>query len=224
MNITFNTKEFDSKMKNFIDYSVGFLEGAERGKSVFLKEFGKGVIAGLNMYIDSNARMNQQTLHHVYEWYKTGSPDARLFNLHASVLPSGIRITSNFTQSKTLSKDSKTPFVYKARVMEAGMPVTISPKKNVLAFEINGEMVFTKKTVTVANPGGSEVHGSYQKVFDSFFLSYFSQAFLKSSGMLSHLEDMSAYKTNISSGVKGGKSVGINTGYKWMISSRLAVE
>ena len=32
-------------------------------------------------FIDSQARTKPKSLHHVYEWNKTGSPDARLFTL-----------------------------------------------------------------------------------------------------------------------------------------------
>ena len=35
--------------------------------------------------IDANARINPATLHHVYEWTKTGSPNARLFDIKFSV-------------------------------------------------------------------------------------------------------------------------------------------
>ena len=34
-----NTINFDKQMNNIIDYAVGFLDGAQRGKSIFLKNW-----------------------------------------------------------------------------------------------------------------------------------------------------------------------------------------
>ena len=224
MQVKFNTTKFDADMRNFINYSIGFLEGIEHAKPTFFKEFGKGIIIGLNKYIDAHARSNQQALHHVYEWYKTGSPEARLFNLTSSPTINGIVINSTFRQSKTLSKDSKTIFRNKAQIMEDGKPVEIVPKKGLLAFDIDGQTIFTRKSVTVNNPGGSAVTGSYQKTFDSFFKNYFSQSFLRASGILNYLEDVSIYKNNLKSGIKGGASVGKSTGYRWLINAKIGVE
>ena len=33
----FNLKQFDKIMNNIVDYSVGFLDGTEKGKNQFLK-------------------------------------------------------------------------------------------------------------------------------------------------------------------------------------------
>lgn len=85
-------------------------------------------------------------------------------------------------------------------------------------------MVFTKKSVTVANPGGSKVKGSYEQTFNSFFDNYFSQSFLLSSGLLNHLEDVSTYKNNLKQGSLGGRSVGIKTGYQWLLNAKIVVE
>lgn len=224
MKVNFNTAKFDKDMKNFIDYSIGFLEGAHDAKPAFFKEFGRGTIAALNQYIDSHARMNQQSLHHVYEWYQTGSPDARLFKITSMSTTSGFQVTSKFTQSKTIANNSTKPFANKASVMENGMPVHIKPTKGVLAFDVNGETVFTKKEVTVSNPGGTAVRGSYQQAFDSFFKNYFSQSFLRSSGLLAHLEDVSIYKDNIKYGITNGRSVGKTAGYRWLMNAKVGIE
>lgn len=224
MQIKMHTANFDKDMKNFIDYSIGFIDGIDSGKQIFLKEFARGTIAGLNKYIDSTARMNQQSLHHIYEWYRTGSPEARLFRLSSVQNSEGFSVRSSFRQSSSLSKNSKDPFKNKAQVMESGMPVHIKPKNEVLAFEIDGQTVFTKKEVTIANPGGPAVRGSYQKAFDSFFQNYFSQSFLRASGILNYLDDISVYKNNISSGVKSGKSVGKTVGYRWIVNAKIGIE
>jgi hypothetical protein len=112
------------------------------------------------------------------------------------------------------------PFYDKARVMENGIPVVIKPRNsNVLAFEENGEIVFTKNAVVVENPGGQATQGAFEKTFDSFFRSYFSQSFLRSSGILDYLKRPMAYKNNFGAGARGGKSVGVSTGYRWIINA-----
>lgn len=224
MQVTFDMKTFDKQMQGFIDYSTGFLQGVENAKPIFLEQFGKGIITALSAYIDAHARSQPQTLHHVYEWYKVGSPAARLFQLEPLVTKNGIQIKSNFKQSTSIAKDSRQPFYNKANVMENQLPVTIKPKNNVLVFEINGETIFTKKKVTISTPGGPAVAGSYQKCFDEFFTVYFKQSFLRASGILDHLENLEAYKINLPSGVKGGKSSGVSVGYKWLINAKVGVE
>jgi hypothetical protein len=215
-----DSRDFMKKMNNIVNYSEGFLNGVSSGKSLFLSGVGKQVIEALKQYIDANARVQPDALHHVYEWSRTGSPSARLFDIQYTVSNLGLSLRSTFRQSTSVKNGSKVPFYDKARVMENGIPVVIKPKTaNVLAFEENGEMVFTKNPVVVENPGGQGTPGSFEKTFDSFFKSYFSQSFLKSSGMLDYLKKPTAYKNNFGAGARGGKSVGVSTGYRWIINA-----
>lgn len=225
INVQLDYSKFNSLMNNVIQYSVGFLEGVNNGKQIFLKNLAEGTIETLNRYIDASARLNPQALHHVYEWYREGRPDARLFNINYSVKGNGISINSTFSQSNSLSKDSKEPFYNKARIMENGIPIVIKPKPgSVLVFEDDGETIFTQKEVIVNTPGGNRVRGSFEKTFDEFFRIYFSQAFLKSSGIMDYLEKPTAYKNNLRTGSKGGKSVGQSVGYRWIIDAKVGVE
>ena len=112
------------------------------------------------------------------------------------------------------------PFYDKARIMENGIPVTIRPKySEVLAFEENGEKIFTKKEVHIDRPGGSSVQGSFEKTFDMFFSTYFSQAFLASSGLRKYLENPIDFKAKLNAGKTGGKAVGKQTGYNWIVKA-----
>lgn len=220
-----NTKDFERKMLNITQYSLGFIDGVNRGKTVFLNNLGKDIIHALYMYIDSNAKMNTQALHHVYEWYRVGSPTARLFDLDYTVSNLGLSIKSTLRQSNSTPKNSSEPFYNKAKIMENGIPVKISPKRsNVLVFEADGETVFTKKDIVVKNPGGENTKGSFEKVFDTFFSQYFSQSFLRASGILDYIKKPTVYKKNISSGARGGKSVGVKTGYTWIVNAKIGVE
>lgn len=219
MRVVMNTKDFEKNLNNIINYSVGFLDGVQKGKSLFLASFGKETVEILKKYIDSNARVNPLMLHHIYEWGKTGSPEARLFDIDYTVSNLGLSFKSTFRQSSTIKSGSRVPFYDKARIMENGIPVTIRPKSSdVLVFEQDGEQVFTKNAVVVENPGGN-VQGKFESTFDSFFLNYFTQAFLRSSGLRRYLENPTIYKKNIRAGSRIGKSKGIDTGYRWIVNA-----
>jgi hypothetical protein len=211
---------FLKKMNNIVKYSEGFLSGVQNGKKVFMSGVGKQVVDVLKQYIDSNARIDPQALHHVYEWTRTGSPSARLFDIDYTVSGLGLSFRSTFRQSTSVKNGSTAPFYNKARIMEDGIPVVIRPKRSdVLVFNEDGETIFTKNPIVVENPGGTATQGAFEKTFDSFFKNYFSQSFLKSSGILDYLKKPVAYKKNFRAGSVGGKSVGISTGYRWIINA-----
>lgn len=220
MRAVFNSMQFKKDMSNIVDYSVGFLEGIHRGKTVFLKTLGLETVELMKEFIDSNARVNPEMLHHIYEWHQTGSPSARLYDISYTTSQLGLSFKSSFSQSTSIKNGSRTPFYDKARIMEEGIPVTIRPRlAQALAFEDNGEMVFTKNEVRVDNPGGTAVEGGFEKVFDMFFNRYFSQAFLRVSGVAKYLENPIVYKKDMAAGKKMGRSKGISTGYRWIANA-----
>jgi hypothetical protein len=225
MRVTMNANALEKKLTNIVKYSTGFLEGAQSGKKVFLDNMGNRVIEALNRYVDAMARSDRDALHHVYEWYQTGSPASRLFDLTYTVSNVGLSVKSTFSQSMSISKNSNTPFYDKARIMELGIPVTIRPKKApALVFQDAGETVFTKKPITIHNPGGAEAQYAYGMVFDSFFQNYFTQAFLKSSGLTNYISNPIIYKKNFAAGAQGGKSFGKKVGYSWIINATIGIE
>jgi hypothetical protein len=218
--VKFNSAKFSKDMNNIINYSFGFIEGVNRGKPQFLAKLGVGMKEILEEYIDSNARVSPETLHHVYEWSQTGSPSARLFDINYTITGVGLSFNSSFRQSVAIKEGSSVPFYDKARIMEEGIPVTITPKNStVLAFDKDGETVFTSGPVTVSNPGGDAVAGSFKNTFDLFFSRYLSQSFLQSSGLISHLNNPLDYKRGLSRGKRAGKSAGIDAGYKWIVEA-----
>lgn len=220
-----NTLQFEKKMQNIIDYSVGFLDGVQKGKKVLFDKLGKEVIFALGQYIDVQARSNPSALHHVYEWYQTGSPSARLYDIDYTVSNLGLSLKSNFRQSRTVSVDSNTPFYNKASIMENGVPVVIKPRKSsVLVFNDGGQEVFTRRPITVRNPGGDEVVGSFERVFDEFILRYFKQSFIRASGLYDYISNPVAYKKDFKAGSRIGRSKGVATGFKWIANARIGVE
>lgn len=207
-------------MNNIVDYAIGFLDGAEQGKQQLLHNVGLDLKLAVEQYIDSTARVNPAELHHVYEWYQTGSPAARLFDINYVVTGGGLSMNATLSQSRSVKDGSRVPFKNKANIMEAGVSVTISPRNSdVLAFEQDGETVFTKKQVTVSAPGGEAVSGGFERAFREFFMSYLSQAMMYSSGMLFNLQNPVDFDRNLNAGKKGGRSVGVSTGKKWISRS-----
>lgn len=215
--VNLNTNKFISELNNIADYSVGFLDGIKRGKPLFLKNVGYITKELLESFIDANARSNPQMLHHVYEWYRTGSPDARLFDIKFAVNNLGLSFSSEFKQSSSIKSGSKVPFYNKAFIMENGISVTIRPKEaQSLAFEDDGQTIFTKAPVEVLNPGGTLSQGKFEKTLNLFFTKYFTQAFLKSSGIINYLKNPIIYKKNLQRGKSSGRAIGVSTGYAWI--------
>jgi hypothetical protein len=213
----YDDKQFMRDMQNIVEYSMGFLDGIKDGHKKFLDNVGASTIQTLKEYVDTMARVDQNLLHHVYEWNRVGSPDARLFDINYVVRGDGLSISSTFKQSSSVKNGSKVPFYDKARIMEQGIPVTIKPKMaTALSFESDGETVFTKKDIQVSNPGGQAVQGGFEETFNRFFDVYFTQAFLYSSGISEYLKNPIDFKSNLKSGKKGGRSVGKRVGYNWI--------
>ncbi len=165
LKVDLDTKSFVNSLNNLTQYSIGFLNGVEAASPIIMDNLGKEVIESLKDFIDTNARVSPETLHHVYEWYQTGSPEARLFDIDYLVVgKSGLSFNYTFSQSSSYSKNSTVPFYDKAEIMERGTPVTIRPKQaSVLSFNVDGEQIFTKKPVVVENPGGSNVEGGFER-------------------------------------------------------------
>ena len=225
MKVRVNTLSFEKQMKNIVDYSMGFIDGAQKGKNLFLQNLGRETVVALSNYVDVSAKSDPQALHHIYEWNKTGSPSARLFDIDYTVSNLGLSLFGKFKQSTTLASGASTPFYNKAFIMENAIPVTIKPKKSgVLAFDINGETVFTASPVVVDTPGGQEVEGSFERTVDEFILRYFKQSFLRASGLYDYLNKPKVFKANVAVGSRTGRSKGVETGFKWITNAKIGVE
>lgn len=141
-------------------------------------------------YIDAQARTKPKSLHHVYEWNKTGNPDARLFKLiDFGQDKLSFKIKYEFLESKTnvpsKQMNKKYKFPNKAYVMENGIPVTISPRAaKRLVFEVNGYTVFMPKgaSVTVSKPGGGKATGQFKIAYARFFTGQLVNESIRRSG------------------------------------------
>ena len=225
MIVNLESKNFEIQMQNIVGYSMGFLDGVKKGKKAFLDNLGRGTIEALALYVDSSARGNPSALHHMYEWYQTGSPNARLFDLDYTVSNNGLTFYSEFRQSRTLKEDSNEPFYNKAYIMENGIPVTITPKRSsVLVFEEGGKTIFTKGSITVRNPGGNNVENGFERTIDEFMLRYFKQSFLRACGIYDYIKKPVLYKQYLEAGSRSGRSKGVDVGYKWIANAKVRVE
>jgi hypothetical protein len=215
--VKFKTVDFMKEMQSIINYSNGFVEGANAGKQELFETIGQKTREILNQFIDANARTNDAVLHHVYEWHQSGLPNARLFDIEYRTTGGGLTFNSTFSQSSSIKSGSTKPFYDKARIMEQGIPVTIKAKNSkVLAFDDNGQEVFTKSPVTVKDPGGVAVQGGFERTVDSFFNSYWKQSFLKASGIADILRNPIQFKKNLPRAKTGGRSAGYDVGYRWI--------
>ena len=212
-----DSRKFMRDMNNIMRYAEGFLEGAQQGKPKLLKNLGEDLKLIVGEYIDISARVNPSELHHVYEWYATGSQAARLFTIHYNVSGNGLSMRAQVRQSKTIKDGSTTPFRDKAYIMENGISVTVKPKNSeVLVFEDNGETVFTRNPVTIDNPGGEATINGLERTFKEFFTTYLSQSMLFSSGIMQNLKMPVEFKKNLRAGRSGGRAVGVAAGIKWI--------
>ena len=175
------TTDYSKTMKSSLSYSEGFLKGAEQYQTYFNLQIAEIIKQAFYKYLDSTARLDPDSLQHVYEWDQAGVSGARLFKIEAFTGRQSIRFVTEFQQSTSVAPTSNEPFVDKASVMEAGTMVTISPKDGgVLAFEgDDGEMVFTPNEVQVDSPGGPQAKGGFAAATRDFFYNYLDKGLLR---------------------------------------------
>lgn len=215
INFKMNSKELNKKLNNVVQYSNGFFEGVEMERIHFNRILGGYTAEALGYYIDSKARSNPDSLHHIYEWNRVGDKGARLFSFNVNATKSNISFLGKFMPSKSVSENSSQPFTNKAEIMENKIAITIEPKNSdVLVFEDDGELVFTASSVYIANPGGDKVAGSFGSVVDEFFSVYFTNSVL--APVVKDLENIREFTDKFSQGSKSGRSVGVSAGRKYM--------
>ena len=144
------------------------------------------------LFIDSQARTKPKSLHHVYEWNKSGQSTSRLFKLNKLDAPGlSFKINYNLKLSKTSvptknrKQKSRYIFANKAAVMEKGMPVVIRPKSaERLVFEIDGQAIFMPKgqSVTVKSPGGRASTNQFDLTYSRYFSGPLVSNSIKASG------------------------------------------
>ena len=189
---------------------IAKLTSSKQFKETFRKVIFTQIMEDFGNYIDAKARVSPKSLHHVYEWKRIGQKDARLFSLK-SIEGEGIsfKIAYEFGISKSFVPTSKGKrkhvFANKASIMEAGMPLVISPRHSErLVFEMNGMTVFMPKgaSVTVKRPGGAKARNQFSLAYSQFFSGNLVNESIKKSGFQRIFNSASAKALKIPSNIK----------------------
>lgn len=219
---TIDSKKINRKLKNSVSYSYGFLEGVDLNQIIFNKRLGEFTEVALGKYIDVQARMSPDSLHHIYEWGAVGNEGARLFKIQSHASKRVIHFEGNFLPSSSTSDTSSEPFTDKANIMENAIGVTISPRdSSVLAFEDDGEMVFTMNEIYIAHPGGDAVAGSFGRVVEDFFGNYFTSHLLRP--FIAELSNASEFARFFPQGVNIGRAAGVKAATAYLNTAGMAV-
>lgn len=217
INAKFDSRQLNKMLNNTVKYSQGFFDGIDISREEFNRQLGFFIKEALKKYIDAKARSNPNAFHHIYEWEMVGSPRGRLFDFDISYTKYIIKFSGSFISSKVPSPNSDNIFSDKANIMENQISVTVEPKdSDILVFEDNGETIFTKNPITIENPGGEAVAGSFVQVVDEFFNNYLTVGLLKSSGILDKLSNPKQYSQRFAQGVKSGRPQGIIAGKEYL--------
>lgn len=215
MRATVDVTELVLKLNKIIEYSEGFLIETQRLRRQFNTDIGNYVVKLLGEYIDGLARVSPESLHHVYEWGQVGTEAGRLFDFNMVATAEHITIAGTFLESQSVSPTGTVPFYDKARIMESGITVVIKPKDaEVLAFEVDGETVFTSTEVTVEHPGGEYVAGSFENAVDSFFTSYVTKQILNP--LFKKMSRATEYKQFFAAGSRVGGRAGAQAARRYL--------
>lgn len=186
-----DTGGMPEKILNLSSYQLSLVSNLHQDKTISSKisKSAAGVITEyFNKYYDSLAKRNKYMHKHVYEFDRGGDKDSRLFKANIKTSSNVATIKYSFIQSK---KPNRNGYVFrnKASVMENGKTVRIRPKNaKVLSFNINGEQIFTSKTVVIRYPGGKNVAGSFSKKLEEFMTTSKAKIVLKSSGFFKTID------------------------------------
>lgn len=223
MSLTFDFSDLERKLKNVDAYSKGFIAGAKEGVPIMLAKIGAYVTELMGLFLDKMASGNPGALHHVYEWYQTGSAGSRLFDYDFAVGGNTLTITGQTQSSSSIPQGSRVPFYNKADVMESGQSVTINPVNvSRLKFDAGSGTIFHPGPVFVAHPGGPGVVGQWKRHSDLFINTYVTQSVLSASGMLQPLETAEEYLASFAAGANGGGfGAGFRAGMKYITNVRV---
>lgn len=223
LRVSINNKDLNKKLNNIVKYSNGFVDGIEMQKIILMNRIGEFVVDALGKYIDAQARGNPGALHHVYEWNAAGSEGSRLFKMNAVASSSVIIINGSFLPSSSISDTATEPFVDKANIMENAISITIAPRdSDLLVFESGGQTFFTMNEITIANPGGDGVAGSFGKTVEQFFGTYFTRTLL--APFLKELSTAEEFVQYFAQGSKSGYPAGIKAGQRYLNSAGVIIE
>ena len=151
------------------------------------------------------SRSLKKSFHHIYEWNGVGQESSRLFRVIKKQETGGsASIYYRFNNSKKkspIAEALKIPgtsgkvvstsgvFKRKAEVMESGESVNFTTSRYIAFSPKGGGIVFVPpgKSISIRNPGGKAVPGSFEKHFRTWWNLHFS-TILDQSGVINKLE------------------------------------
>jgi hypothetical protein len=216
-----NAKKAMKVLNNLVQYSDGFIKETKAQEATVTKRLANTSVNGFYEYLDQLAKVNPGMLHHVYEWGRVGDPNSRLFELKTALSKNNAVITSDFLSSEVPSDTATEPFYEKARIMEDGIPVIIQEvQAQALFFEIDGIEYFRSGPITIENPGGPEVRGSFVQQFEEFYNTYLDDVYLKAIRFYQYFMDAKPYEQNFNVAMKSGNAnmIGRRTALSWIES------
>mgnify|MGYP001164726230 CR=1 FL=1 len=192
MMLKIDASDFRATCQGFLEYAEGFLTTLKDNETQAANAVADAFTEAAYEYVDANARMYPSRLHHVYEWGGVGVPTQRLFTFEMQRVGNVISVIPQFLPSRVPVSPGHV-FVNKAAVMESGQSVVIAPTRaKTLHFWVDGEEIFTNKPVTVPNPGGAGVQGSFDQTLSNF-KTYFEQSFLSGASYKARMANMRKY-------------------------------
>lgn len=214
ISLTFNYKKTIRDLFNTAEYGLGFLDGIEMNRLEFNTVLAEYTEQALGRYVDAAARGNPDSLHHVYEWGQVGYKKGRLYQLQSKATTRTITISGEFIPSRVPAPGANVPFRNKAYIMENQITVIIEPDQaEVLAFQVDGETVFTPNQVVIEHPGGEQVENAFgEKVYEFFSVYYTSRVI---PNLYKKLGVPKEYAKYYRQGVRSGRIVGVKAGKEY---------
>ena len=219
ISVNFNAKKMVKTINNIINYSDGYIQETKKNEAKIANKIAKISVNVFYQYLDGLARMHPDMLHHVYEWGEVGNPGSRLYKLKTISMGKSVGVGAQLLNSNSIKEGSTEPFYDKASIMEYGESVTVTEKEaESLFFEIDGVEYFRKGPITIANPGGEAVRGSFVRAFNEFYSNYFSEVYLRSIGLYKQLKEAKEYKKNVAVASKSvnPRLLGKNSAMQWV--------
>jgi len=219
ISVKFDAKKMVKTINNIINYSDGYIQETKKNEAKIANKIAKISVDVFYQYLDGLARMHPDMLHHVYEWGEVGNPGSRLYKLKTISMGKSVGVGAQLLNSNSIKEGSTEPFYDKASIMEYGESVTVTEKEaQSLFFEIDGVEYFRKGPITISNPGGEAVRGSFVRAFNEFYSNYFSEVYLRSIGLYKQLKEAKEYKKNVVVASKGvnPRLIGKNSAMQWV--------
>jgi hypothetical protein len=192
--MTFNvSSDLDkvAKVGNMVNSISYALETPQHINEVVLAT-NSAINAAFITHMSGEAFNDPKKFHHMYEWGRTGDPNSKLWK-HVLRGSGAARTTAfEFVASKksvpispekaAVGVQRNHIFVWKAPVMELGLPVRIYPKiaKKMVIDSESGGLIYTDKVIDIPRQGTKDTWNSFTDEFLRWYMSGIPNKIIKS--------------------------------------------